>query len=475
MNKLTENLINRINIKLAEKPLVYFSREVERAIGLEDYLQNYHIFCVENHYIVNQLESKGLGIFCTENKNIQLNSKSTIDLLRNLEVQSEIKSRFSQGFYAQVFQNAGPIENEIKKLNGTQLNSSFMLSKKYENKLSQYEFLKKNSISVPDGQIINLNDVTFESLNREYGKFVVQLEKSHTGGGTFVIKESGEFETIKLKYNGNLVKITKFIEGDVYTVNGCITSVGTFVSAPQYQITGVPELASSLGTTVGNDWSYAKNLSDKIKSKIVSTVKNLGNVMGQEGFKGLFGIDFIVGDNDIYVLEINARQTANVPMQTQLELKHDVVPQALINLANWLNIDLGFKPKDELDILDGAQVFLRSKTENFVINGNVQSGIYRLQGDNSAIDWSDQKPDGSINGVIYLDEEKDKPFIKQSDGYTIKDINDGGVILLIQSKNTIKNLHEELARIQAPFGLIEDGKVKPWALETLKAVETMIK
>ncbi len=475
MNKLTENLINRINIKLTEKPLVYFSREVERAIGLEDYLQNYHIFCVENHYIVNQIEKKELNIYCTDNKNIELKSKSTIDLLRNEQIQNEINIIGKSGFYAQVFQNSGPIENEIKKLNGIQFNSSYLLSKKYENKISQYEFLRKAEIPVPTGRITNLSTENYSSLKNDYDKFVIQLEKSHTGGGTFIIDSQETFDYIKSKFNGNIVKITKFVKGDVYTINGCVTDNGTFVSAPQYQITGVAQLAASLGTTVGNDWSHAKILPKKTQKEILKTMQKLGAAIQFEGYKGIFGIDFIVSDEKIYVLEINARQTANVPLQTQLELKHDIVPQALINLANWLDITLDIKPEGELKFMDGAQVFLRAKLDNVKISTNAQSGIYRLQGDNSAKDFETQRREDALDGVIYLDEEKDKPFIKQKDGYLLNDITDAGVVLLVQANGTIKNLHEELARIQSPFGLVDNGNVKPWALEALKAVENMIR
>src|SRR5690606_8657927 len=140
------------------------------------------------------------------------------------------------------------------------------------------------------------------------------------------------------KYLGNVVKIAEYVAGDAYTVNACITKKGVFVAGLQYQITGVRELTAGEGSTVGNDFSYANKLGSSIRVKIFEVTKKVGEIMQRDGFRGLFGLDIVVRMGEIYIIEINARQTANIPLQTKLEFLQDKIPLSLINLAEWLGV-----------------------------------------------------------------------------------------------------------------------------------------
>src|SRR5690349_17450364 len=99
-----EKLLKSINEKLEKKPLIYFSREVERALGLEYHLKNYHICCIEDSPQVDTLLKHGVSIFCAEREGIELPSKMTSNLLEVDKVQEWI-SNITQGesFYAMTF------------------------------------------------------------------------------------------------------------------------------------------------------------------------------------------------------------------------------------------------------------------------------------------------------------------------------------------------------------------------------------
>ena len=71
---------------------------------------------------------------------------------------------------------------------------------------------------------------------------IIQTEKSHTGEGTFTAGNSEEAKQIVSKYPGQKFKIAPFIEGDPWTINGCVVGDKVYVAGLSYQITGIPEL-----------------------------------------------------------------------------------------------------------------------------------------------------------------------------------------------------------------------------------------
>lgn len=472
MNNATQELIEQINLKTKNSSLIYFSKDAERATGLEDYLTNYNVVAFEQSEIAKAL-SKKLNVYTNNQGEI----KSILDLLDSELVKIFIKHVSKEkSFYAQFFQLAKPYINKINQMGGSVLNNSPELNRKFEDKFSQYQFFVENNLDIPQSMIVELSNISYlDVVNKLGSQFVIQMDRAHTGTGTFFVESKDDWEVAFNKLQGNKVKISKKINGDTYTINACITKKDIFIGQLQYQITAVPQLASGKGTTVGNDFSYANKLDSKVKTKIFNLVKKIGLLMRDQNYIGLFGIDLILEDNqNPLIIEINARQTANVSFATKLEILQDLTPMLAIHLAEFLKIDSNIKAPEEILPIEGSQIFLRSKTNNFKINHQLKTGIYRLQSDNSAIDWNTLK---QKEGVIFIDEELDKPLILQNEGYSIMDVTkeSAGFVLLTQSINTIKNETDEVARMQFLEGIINNGSPKPWIIEALNSIESILK
>src|SRR5690606_15218744 len=482
MHANTKHLLDEINKKLENSPLIYFSRDIERGIGLENILDNYHLACIEDNYIVDQLYEQKDKVFCLNREGINLSLNSTLELINHEKTKDWIK-KVTKGkeFYAQLFQFNQPAISAIENLGGRVLNNHVNLNRKFEDKVSQHKVLEFNNIPIPKAEITIIDDTPFIEhlnhtgirINNREGEpmFIVQIPRAHTGSGTFYIRTLDDWNFLQDKYLGNVVKIAEYTAGDAYTVNACITRKGIFVAGLQYQITGIRELTAGEGSTVGNDFSYANKLDNSIRSKICEVTKKVGDIMKRDGFRGLYGLDIIVRRGEIYVIEINARQTANIPLQTKLELLQNKIPLQLINLAEWLGVEIPFEPFPEIEPLEGSQVFLRSKTDELIVAESVKSGIYRLQSDNVAKTKSDED-------VIHIDEEGDKPLIWQKDGYSVEDIENGGFVLLIQKKGNVRDKYDEIARMQFKHQImIEHNKkmvVSPWIIEAMEEIRERI-
>lgn len=476
MNENAAKLLFQINEKSKDTPIIYFARDAERALGLENLLENYYIVCIENSYIVEQFSRKYPGrILCTQKEGIELKNKSTLDLVNNGYVQEWVRKVSNGKFYALLFQFNNPTFLKVQNLGGTVLNNKSELNRKFEDKLSQLKFFNDSGIAIPKSEIINVNELNFAPDSQ---KLVVQLDRAHTGSGTFIIENETQLAEFKNSYSGNNVKVSEFIDGESYTVNGCITSKGVAVQGLQFQITGVPELTPGKGSTVGNDWSYANSLSEDLKGKIFEEVKKIGGAMSKSGYKGLFGVDLVINKSQIYIIEINARQSANIPLQTKLELKANQIPLLLLHLAEFLEIQHDSNPETKILPLEGSQIFLRSKIDNFKVKFQRYSGVYRLQSDNSAFNWSfDQikMKFGEVKEkVIFIDEDKDKPLIWQNDGLSIDDIK-SGFLLFIAPEGSTKDKFEELARMQFTNQIVYNNSISPWVLEALVNIENSLK
>jgi glutathione synthase/RimK-type ligase-like ATP-grasp enzyme len=472
MNEETKKLLEKVNKKLKDKPLIFFSRDAERSIGLESVLENYYQACIEKSCISDSIESRLHNVLCLNEKGVILKTNSTLELIKSKETSEWIeKITFRKPFYAQLFQFNQPAIELIKKMNGTVLNNSASMNRLFEGKLSQFKFFQENDIKSPEGVIGNISELSYKDLAAKFntGSLVLQLDRAHTGSGTFFVKNEDEWIVASHKIAGNTVKVNKYIEGDAYTINGCVTKNGTYVAGLQYQITGIKELTPGVGSTVGNDFSYGfKSLDNSIRQAVLHEIKKIGEMLKKENYRGLFGVDFIVNNNEIFIIEINARQTANIPLQTKLELLQNQTPLSLINLAEWLDIDLDIPETTEILPINGSQVFLRSKTDNFEVKNTINSGIYRLQSDNSA------KLEPHEN-IIFLDEEQDKPLIWQEDGYAVDQVSEGGFVLLGPSTKSIKQKFDEIARMQFNNQIVFDGKLSPWIIEAMIEIERRVR
>ncbi|BCX14026.1 MAG: hypothetical protein KatS3mg085_558 [Candidatus Dojkabacteria bacterium] len=450
MDKKTRNLIEKINKKLNNKNFYYISKEAERGLGLEKLINNYQVVCKENDHIAQSVSAQ-----------VFENARNTTELLtKNPKIK---EGDVVQTFYHQITLYSKLVQKKCKVLNP---NPSF--SKIFEDKIKATKFLESAKVKFPKFKITTLDIDSIKSFPAQ--KMVIQLPKGHTGVGTLILDKSDNIAEKIKNLKGSLVKISEFIDGIPMTINGCITNNGVFVSGVQYQITGIPEACSNEATTVGNDWGLGYKIYKNHKNEIIRNIQKIGEAMRKIGFYGLFGVDFIL-NNDVWIIEINARQTANLPMQTKLELQHDTLPLMCLDIAHFLDIDFDYSAPSDLTPLEGSQIFLRAKND-CIVKESLKSGIYRLQSDNSALVWQNNKPVDVKKNIIFLDEEKDMPLVFQNDGYSIDEIQNGGFVILFKPKFSQKTIAEEIARFQFKNSIVQENfKVKPWILKALQKIE----
>jgi hypothetical protein len=247
-------------------------------------------------------------------------------------------------------------------------------------------FRALTSLSLPQipGRWIRLSSTGYAEIAREMGSpFVVQLARGVSGSGTaFVASEKDYADTAA--HFGDLPARAAPDLGDLsVNINAIATEEGVIVSCPSVQLTGLAILGARRGMYCGNDFIAAAGLPGRAVTSIVEQTARIGRWLSSLGFRGLFGLDFVIdpASEDAYAVDLNPRWQGSTTVLTLAEAKAGRLSLAAADLA-WRIGALG-----ERDLLRSADAFLEpvvaahislrsGPTGSSVVSGNLRPGIY---------------------------------------------------------------------------------------------------
>ncbi|MBU4338302.1 ATP-grasp domain-containing protein [Patescibacteria group bacterium] len=379
-------------------PIFYVSNVVDRGIGLENIIPNYHIICIDYDDEVDYLEKAGAKIFCLEKelgrKNVIFRSSAI--LLGHEAVKKYIKENTPTGTQAAVvvFKPSLAAEKIALENNWKILNNSTILSKAAEDKFNFIFIAKSLRVRIPDAETIDFGRLSYWELKKYYDYFVVQLNSGYAGSSTFFIRSQDDYIKLRDAFFHESsskrtfpVKVSKFIHGVPATVNACVAREDVYVGKPCYQITGEELATNNRSTTCGNDWG-ALSLSTKAFGEINEIGQKIGQYLKDKGYKGIFGLDFIISEknDDVYLIEINPRFVASIPFYTKLEIKNSALPLLALHFLDFLEIEyeISSSAKELFDkntlAIFGSQLVLRNKERKICApSEEARSGVYRLK------------------------------------------------------------------------------------------------
>ncbi len=342
---------------LSKNPLFYVTRDIERASSLE--LTGY--FIISNSTAAGKkISQKRTNILLIENDTLL----DTHELLSHADVKQFIQKN-SEGNDPNivVFKNTTVIEKICLENNWKLLNPSAKLAQKVEEKITQIEWLGELTKYLPPHKIQLAKEVQFDEKNDM--PFILQFNRAHTGLGTMFISREAELQEIQTKFPNRPVRITKFIAGGaMFTSNNVVTPDNVLVGNISYQITGMLPFTENPFATIGNDWNFPhKFLKPHHIQKYNQIAKDIGDKLRGSGWKGLFGIDVIYDfeTDDLFLIEINARQPASTTYESQLQMIRKKNLQEMTTFEAHLStlLDINLQKQLLIKIDDGAQIIQR--------------------------------------------------------------------------------------------------------------------
>ncbi len=399
-----ENLKNFFNEKV--KSSVFFIHpNVNFGIGLEKIINNFHIICSRKSDLVKQLSDNGVSVFCLDDNKIRnsaeiLRNKKTINFINRIN--KETKSNYNKNKKNQngitryhtlgydteqpliiTFKPSPALEKICAENNFKYLGNDWKLNRELENKIKFNEVLKKLKISSAESEVINADKIDYQQLKNKFGKnFIVQFPRGFSGNGTFLITPWKKIPLTPFSKRGKM-KISKFIKGPTVTLNACLLKSGLVASQLFYQITGEKKLNRNILGSCGNDFAVDLKLDKKTPDKIYSYTKKIGEYLKTLNYKGIFGLDFMVDENnqEVHLIEINPRLTASIPVFTKLQIRNGELPFLALHILEFLKLDyisgLKSSPQSKNNF---SQLILRNILNSPVkISKNIPSGIYKIK------------------------------------------------------------------------------------------------
>lgn len=169
---------------------------------------------------------------------------------------------------------------------------------------SLFRIWASNYCLIPPSTMLAAEQCNYEYLKRifpSYSSYVVQADLSSGGEKTYIVTEN---ETSPSIDKGKLYLVSPYlVSGNSYNAHVFITSRQVIVLSISLQL--IHPLRQNL-LFAGGDYSSCK-LTDEIMSSIISMCKQLGDILKENGYRGILGLDFISDGLKTYVLESNPR------------------------------------------------------------------------------------------------------------------------------------------------------------------------
>ena len=222
------------------------------------------------------------------------------------------------------------------------------------------------------GRWLCLRPARYSELASEFGaRFVVQAAVGAAGNATAMVESEVEFSEAAERFGGADVWLAPYAGSLSFNVNAVAAGKGTAVGYPSVQIVGQPALGSRRGGHCGNDFSATAEVSRTLLDSIREQTARIGDWMARRGYRGLFGLDFVVYDatGEACAVDLNPRWQGSTSLQTQAERRQGRLPLAAAAIAWQLCLlddsELRQMSDSFFEPLEGAQMFPKNRKPGY--------------------------------------------------------------------------------------------------------------
>ena len=153
------------------------------------------------------------------------------------------------------------------------------------------------------GEKINYNYCS--KVFKSEGRFVIQARESLGGIGTYLLTKTNENKVLNLLSPNEEYSISQYKENNIsVNVHFLISDKDILLLPPSLQIIDTSnEMLEYFGCDYAAYYDVVGNMHSKVKRDAMILLENLK----KQGYRGVGGIDFLIADNKVYFMEINAR------------------------------------------------------------------------------------------------------------------------------------------------------------------------
>ncbi len=228
----------------------------------------------------------------------------------------------------------------------------------------------------------------FDPIARKYDlPFVVRFDESSAGFGVYLINSHADFMDLLPQNLGKPTTFMKYIDGKSLNINAVRTYNFVVFSEPSFQIIGPKECTINEFGYCGNDFNIGSKISDEQLQSIFSITQKVGDWLGNLGYYGMFGLDLLADEKDVYFTEINPRFQGSTSTLVDRQIEIGKIPLSFFHLVPYLdglslNEDFVDGYNTVQSPLDVSQILLKNITgTDCIVESSLVPGRYNLEDD----------------------------------------------------------------------------------------------
>ena len=170
------------------------------------------------------------------------------------------------------------------------------------------------------------------------GPLMVRRSRTSGGEGLTYVSTPEELLAQWPKVDEAFASIAPYIEGTPVNVGAVVWADGVTLHHASLQLIGVQHLVTRRFGYCGNDFGAARELPADVLDEIQTATLSIGGWLRSHGFRGAFGVDFLVHDGHALFLEVNPRFQGSTHASAQLDAESDESCLVLEHVAAWLDL-----------------------------------------------------------------------------------------------------------------------------------------
>lgn len=299
---------------MADHQLIYVTLDLRRGLWVSENT-GAKIVCAYRSDLLNQMPENGADIWCFEEEFPEADVPASTFLLLSRALTLGMLREIGKPLKFIVFKPSSKIRRWIENQGWKLLASDVSACKQLEDKLHFAELALQEDLSLPKHREVLWNNQGLEEYFDSFGEpFVVQGRMGHAGSSSYIQRRGEKLGLV----DGTRVKLSEFIQGDTYTLNGYVDKKGTIAFGSLWkQLMNVSDWNEAELGTVGVSAVSDDELKRLDLVQLKNELEKLGSIFQQLDYTGTFGLDLIWNGDRWYFIECNARLTASVSLQAE--------------------------------------------------------------------------------------------------------------------------------------------------------------
>lgn len=190
----------------------------------------------------------------------------------------------------------------------------------------------------------------------------IVLRRSRTSGGEGMVTARTPQDVAELwpHVDESFVSVAPFVDGGIpLNVGATVEGDRVHVHHASLQLIGIPSCTTRPFGYCGNDFGAARDLSAPALDAVEDSTRTIGRWLGSHGYRGTFGVDFLVKEGLPLFTEINPRFQGSSAASARLSVEQELPCLLVEHVAVFAGADLKDRPalRDQMrNVDDLAQV-----------------------------------------------------------------------------------------------------------------------